>query len=184
MEEYMKVIAFDLVGVLVREKNIELSPQQTMVEKYFGKNMSNEMIDSIIDSIVGAGNRDKVVVDIINNLYETKNLDCLDKVKEHYPNILVVIASNHIQNIRKYIDKNIGLNRIDDMIISSEIGHNKPNADFYNYILDKYRVLAEDVLFIDDRQVNIVGAEAVGLRTILVNKDTNLWEEISKILSK
>ena len=36
----IKVIAFDLVGVLVKEKNIELSEEESKLERLFGPNLN------------------------------------------------------------------------------------------------------------------------------------------------
>ena len=38
----IKVIAFDLVGVLVTEKDIELSPTEDKLERMFGANISDD----------------------------------------------------------------------------------------------------------------------------------------------
>ena len=37
----IKVIAFDLVGVLVNEKDIELSPCESKLERLFGPNIND-----------------------------------------------------------------------------------------------------------------------------------------------
>ena len=37
----IKVIAFDLVGVLVREKDIDLTPEEDKIERKFGPNLSD-----------------------------------------------------------------------------------------------------------------------------------------------
>ena len=47
----IKVIAFDLVGVLVNEKDIELSRQEDKLERMFGPNIN--AFSFIIPDIIG-----------------------------------------------------------------------------------------------------------------------------------
>ena len=71
---------------------------------------------------------------------------------------------------------------LDDVLISAEIHKVKPNSDFYNHILDKFDLKPKELLFLDDNIDNIDGAEKLGINTIKVNKDTDLYSEIIKFL--
>jgi epoxide hydrolase-like predicted phosphatase len=56
----------------------------------------------------------------------------------------------------------------DPVVISGEIGLRKPQAAIYHHALDLLGgVPASRVLFVDDADPNVVGAQAVGLRTLL-----------------
>ena len=57
-------------------------------------------------------------------------------------------------------------------MISSEVGIRKPFPEIYKLSLKNLGVLPEEAIFIDDRQKNIDGAEAVGIKSILY-KDLN-----------
>ena len=61
--------------------------------------------------------------------------------------------------------------RIDSLfnpvVISSEVGMRKPNADIFRYTLDLLGASAGRVVFIDDAEPNTEGARRLGLRTIL-----------------
>lgn len=52
------------------------------------------------------------------------------------------------------------------IVVSGEEKMRKPSAEFYRLILDRYRLKAEDTLFIDDNFRNIQGAKSVGLHVI------------------
>lgn len=67
---------------------------------------------------------------------------------------------------------------MDDLIISAEINRIKPNLDFYEFILDKYKINANELLFLDDNIENVNGAKKLGIQTIKVEKNSNL---ISKV---
>ena len=69
----IKVIAFDLVGVLVSEKDIELSEVEEKLERMFGPNLNDEdylkQAKKIVEKDLEVINTTKV---LINKLYKIK----------------------------------------------------------------------------------------------------------------
>ena len=179
----IKVIAFDLVGVLVREKNLEMTPEEEKLERLFGPNKSDS--DYLIEArkIIP---KDVVVmrttVNLLNNLYEVKDKELLPKLRKKYPDIKIVIATNHLSRIRNYIGEALGVQNLDKIFISADIHKIKPNNDFYEEIINKMRCKPNEILFLDDNQENVDGAKACGLNTFKVNKEMNLFDEIDKWL--
>jgi epoxide hydrolase-like predicted phosphatase len=55
----------------------------------------------------------------------------------------------------------------DPVVISGEIGLRKPQAAIYQHALELLDVPAGRVLFVDDAEPNIIGAQSVGLRAVL-----------------
>lgn len=55
----------------------------------------------------------------------------------------------------------------DDVLISGHVGLRKPEPEIYLLAADEIGVRAEDCVFVDDFNVNVEGAEAVGMRGIL-----------------
>lgn len=47
---------------------------------------------------------------------------------------------------------------------SFEIGMRKPNADIYNYVLNKHELSAKRTLFIDDKKENTDAAQSLGIQ--------------------
>ena len=178
----IKVIAFDLVGVLVREKDIELSDQEDKLERLFGPNLSDKEYLNLARKYAKEEEIIDITNNIINKLYEVKNKDLINSIREKYTNIKIIVATNHVSYVRKYIENNI--KNIDDIIISAEINRIKPNEDFYNYILNKYKLKPQELLFIDDNQHNIDGANKLKIETIKVDKDTNLIDSIIHKIDK
>ena len=74
------------------------------------------------------------------------------------------------------------IKNIDDIIISATINKVKPNKDFYEYILDKYNIKNNELLFIDDNIENIKAAASMNINTIKVNKDTDILLSIKKYM--
>lgn len=179
----IKVIAFDLVGVLVNEKDIDLSEVENKLERMFGPNLNDA--DYLIEArkII---EKDSMIMNItetlIDKLYKVRDREIFKKIKEKNGNIKVIIATNHLSFVRNFIGESFDVDYLDDLIISAEIHKIKPNSDFYKYILNKYNIAPKELLFLDDNINNINGAKKIGINTIKVEKDTNLIEEINNFI--
>lgn len=175
----IKVIAFDLVGVLVREKDIEMSLEEEKLERMFGPNKNDSDYLSEARKII---KKDSIIMriteDLIERLYEVKEKDLFKKIKEKYPNIKIVIATNHVSFVRNYIGEALGVEYLDDIIISAEIHKVKPDEEFYEYLLEKYSILPNELLFLDDNIKNVEIASALDINVIKVDKNTKILESI------
>ena len=67
---------------------------------------------------------------------------------------------------------------IDDALVSSHEKMTKPDKEIYERLLEKFRLKAEETVFIDDRLANIEGAENVGIKGI----HFTCFEEVNKKL--
>ena len=179
----IKVVAFDLVGVLVNENDIELSEQEEKLERMFGPNLNDA--DYLIEArkII---EKDSMIMNItetlIDKLYTVKDKEIFKKVKEKNETVKVIIATNHLSFVRNFIGKSFNVSYLDDLIISAEIHKIKPNSDFYEYILNKYSIDSKELLFLDDNIDNINAARMLGINTIKVEKTTDLIKEIVKLI--
>lgn len=179
----IKVIAFDFVGVLVNEKDIELSNIEEKLERMFGPNLDDSTYLCKAKKLIkNDSNIINITYDLIDKLYKVKDENIFKKIKENYNNIKIIIATNHVSFVRKYINKSFNVDYLDDIIISAEINEIKPNSGFYKYILNKYKINPCELLFIDDNNDNIKGAEKIGIKTIKVEKNTDIFKEINLII--
>ena len=180
----IKVIAFDLIGVLAFEKDISLTKEEEFLERMFGPNMSDADYLFSARKIIS---KDSIIMNLtenlINKLYEVKNPDVFKKLKEKYPKIKLIIATNHVSYIRDFVGKSFIIDYLDDLLISSEIHKIKPNKDFYEYILNKYNIKPNELLFIDDNSNNIESANNLGINTIKYNKNDDIYIKIDKIVN-
>lgn len=179
----IKVIAFDLVGVLVSEKDINMSFEEEKIERLFGPNINDSDYLKEARKII---EKDNVIIrttkSLIERLYEVRDNDLFKKIKEKFPDIKIIIATNHVSFIRNYIGETFGVTYLDDVIISAEIHRIKPNKDFYEYILNKYNIKPDELLFLDDNIKNVDSASKLGINTIKVDKTIDILNEIeSKI---
>lgn len=173
----IKVIAFDFIGVLVNEKDIELSTIEDKIEREFGDNFNDY---DFLEKFRYLGNDDDIInitKDVINKLYIIRDKDIFKKIKNRY-NVKIIIATNNLSYVKEYISNIFDMKYISDIIVSADINMIKPNSNFYNYILDKYGITAKEMLFLDDNSLNIEGANRLGINTIKVNRNMDLYSEI------
>jgi putative hydrolase of the HAD superfamily len=99
---------------------------------------------------------------------DTKLVDVIKQLKSVGYKIVMLSNANHTFFDRKIYPifpefKDI----FDEIVISSQVGMVKPNADIFLYTLEKINILPEEALFIDDSQSNITAAEQLGIRGYL-----------------
>lgn len=179
----IKLIALDLVGVLLREGDVLLDPNEEKIERMFGPNTSDlEFSETVKTAGIEVEDLEKTTKNIIDKLYELRTNDIFSQLRKKYPNITLIIASNHVSYIRDYLQYNFP--DADDYIISAEINMMKPNANYYEYILNKFNIKAEEMLFVDDSKINVEGAAKLGIHTIKIDPEDNVYDKIIKLLSR
>ena len=70
----------------------------------------------------------------------------------------------------------------DVIIISSEVGLMKPDPEMYHLTLERLRILPQEAIFIDDKENNVIAAQAVGMVGIQFKDSTQTIREIDRIL--
>ena len=68
----------------------------------------------------------------------------------------------------------------DGIVMSGEERTRKPFAEIYQTLLDRFKVNADEAIFIDDSLRNITGAEAVGIKGFHFQSPQQLAEELQK----
>ncbi|MFF1875572.1 HAD-IA family hydrolase, partial [Kitasatospora herbaricolor] len=51
----------------------------------------------------------------------------------------------------------------EQVFVSGELGTIKPSADIFEIVLTELGITAENMVFIDNKEVNVRGAEALGI---------------------
>ncbi len=70
---------------------------------------------------------------------------------------------------------------LDDMVISGEVGHVKPEPEIYLIMLEKIGKPAEECLFIDDSLPNIHQANTMGFKTIQFTSPEKLKVRLTQL---
>jgi epoxide hydrolase-like predicted phosphatase len=72
----------------------------------------------------------------------------------------------------------------DEVIISGEIGHVKPQPEIYQIAADKLGLSPQECVFIDDRRAYAQAAEQVGMHWIYYENYRQLVEDLEKLLGR
>ncbi len=90
------------------------------------------------------------------------------------------VISNISRTVGDYLRRNVKwLELFDYLGFSGELRIGKPHAEIYRVCLKALGVPAAQALFIDDREVNIAGARAVGMHAILFRSTEELQTDLA-----
>ena len=83
----IKLIMLDLVGVLVFERDDVLNDKEDKIERLFGPNLSDEeYLNNKINIIYDKNELIDITKNIINKLYYVKDKDIFKKIKDYLEN--------------------------------------------------------------------------------------------------
>ena len=69
----------------------------------------------------------------------------------------------------------------DQVFTSGDAGMRKPDLGFYYHVLEGINLAPEQVVFIDDKEVNVLAAKSLGIKSILYDDNfsvTRIWSNI------
>lgn len=82
------------------------------------------------------------------------------------------LLTNNVKEFEEFWTPLLPLEELfDDVIDSSAVGMRKPHEAIYRLALERIGVGASEAVFIDDAPGNIAGAEAVGIRSVLIGHE-------------
>ena len=73
------------------------------------------------------------------------------------------------------------LKHVDGMVISSDVHYVKPEPEIYKILLDKYQIIPEESVFMDDRADNVEMAASFGIHAIQFKNKEQVMEELKKL---
>jgi len=73
------------------------------------------------------------------------------------------------------------LSWFDGIVVSGAEGMRKPAPEFYQLLLDRYNVQADECLFIDDNYRNILAAREMGIRSVHFTTADSLFKELNAL---
>ena len=88
---------------------------------------------------------------------------------------LYVFSNTNAPHVAHFSGKYAGvLGHFREIFLSSSIGLRKPDAEAYDHVVQAIGVPAERIVFFDDLAENIEGAQAHGLKTVLVTSPNDV----------
>lgn len=108
-------------------------------------------------------------------------IDLMRKIKEKYK-IKIAVVSNEGRELNSYRIKTFGLSDFVDFFISSCYVHfRKPDADIFRVALDIAHVPAEQVVYLEDRNMFVQVARSLGIRTIHHTEFQSTMKELDSL---
>jgi epoxide hydrolase-like predicted phosphatase len=153
----------------IKKGNINDEELWSILEKYHGKpiNESNRNVWSKWNELKPLPE----MVDLVNRLR-----------KEKYQ---LGLLSTTIPSSANEIKSHGGYDLFDFTVLSYETGIAKPDADIYKLAISKFdNVAPREIVFIDDRPLNLTPAKELGIHTILAKDSRQVIKEVEKYLKK
>lgn len=198
----IKAIVWDLEGVLLHTRDADVPtsvarrlnvPVEQMRRAFYSD--FNERVDAgeftqddfwnhILDTLDLPQEDKKHLLDFF---YQDFFIDpeVLNDVRQYHQHYQTSLLSNYSEALRPMLADHWRMDgAFDQIVISCEVHMIKPHVDIYQYTLQKLGCTANEVIFIDDKAVNIDGARAVGMQAFqfLNRQEMNL--KIREVVSQ
>lgn len=158
----------DVIGDLY-EKEYDTYDKLKYV-KYLNEKLNLNLPDNYVD----------VWMKYLSDCYEepTKEfIDTLEYLKSKYD---LVILSNWFTLSQENRLKGMGIDKYFSKRIYTDVIKNKPNKEAFLEAVKPYNI-DECIMIGDNPETDIIGAENIGMKTILINKDNRI-EDLRRIL--
>lgn len=198
----VKNLIFDLGNVLISFKpseyfdknNYPETIKTTILSDIFG---SQEwlMLDKgeittpeAIDSIAKKSSLNKKEIDHIFNL-RTDLMFPLDQNVRLLPELkkrgfrLYYLSNFPLDIFDEIKDGYYFFKYFDGGLISAEVKSSKPDDPIYRTLLEKYSLIPGECLFVDDLEINVKTAEAIGMKVLFTHGSLEISKEIEKALA-
>jgi len=118
---------------------------------------------------------------IWSEIFELNNemLDFAVLMKRQDKNIFIISNTDEL-HFNYIINKWKELEQFDGYILSYRVGAMKPDPVIYKYAIEKYNIIPQESLIIDDLPENIEGAKKFDFNTVLFKDNGDFKEKISK----
>lgn len=93
----------------------------------------------------------------------------------------IYVLSNAGTSFYEYFPRFALLSFFDGIVVSCDIHQVKPEPGIYQYLLDTYRLKAEECFFIDDRSDNVEAAERIGIQGTVFD---GCWDKVREELGR
>ena len=197
----IKVIAFDYGGVLefgenplpVVAKFLKI-PVEEFKKIYFQNNhLCNTGEKSYEDVVIITANhfnknsKEKEIRELIQKCFKKNaiNYTLVKMIKTLKINgYKISLLSNNSVALRDILKKNNLYELFDSIVISGEIGYQKPNKEIFEYLFKELNVKANEVIFIDDTKKSLEKAQEIGYIPVLFENNIKLKKDLNKFKIK
>lgn len=97
----------------------------------------------------------------------------LDALQNDYELVLLTNGAPSLQNLKLDITPEL-VPYFEHIIISGDFGKGKPDAEIFNYVLEKTNKTAEQALMVGDNlMTDILGSSRVNMKNVWINREKN-----------
>jgi HAD superfamily hydrolase (TIGR01549 family) len=203
MNDRIKAIVFDVGGVLrwngeegmnVLERIADMIgvPSDEFKKEYWERNqLSNvenmpweDLITKVVKVFDPTFETEKRVRKFVED-YEasrTTNKDLVDLFpKFHALGLKIGILSNATTQLRKWLEDEEIAPLVDVIIISAEIGYQKPHKEAFDILFKRLGLAPAEVVFVDDSAKSLEKAGEIGYIPILFKDNQQLKDDLEKL---
>jgi len=193
----MKILLFDLGGVCLsnhwsKEQREKFSKEFNLnfeeMENYHIKNVkeiNTGKLDekSYFKNLFTEQKKEPKIEEAINFTRKNNYEDVLQFIKELKSKYKIFALTNEIKEAADFRIEKFKLKEyFDEIFVSSYIGMEKFNeSKIYKYVIKKLNAEAENIIFVDDKESNLIHAKELGIKTIHFKNLTQLKEDIKNI---
>ena len=111
--------------------------------------------------------------------------DMVERVRQYHRRFKTALLSNYSDVLRPMLESRWKMDgAFDEIIISWEVKIIKPDPAIFDLALERLAVTKEEAVLIDDRIVNIRGADSYGLHTVYFQNKQQGLHDLDKIIAR
>lgn len=159
--------------------------KKDIAKAYRGIQVGKETCDSIFELFDNTfPNNSETVKKVVNNFVNSMKtrqglISMIDYLREN--GFQVFILSNSIPKTERMIKSEEIRSHFDGVYCSSEHGLSKPGVDVFKDACEKWGILPEESLFVDDKKQNVKGALEAGFKKAeCLTKENDIVDYISE----
>lgn len=193
----IKAILFDLHGVLFTNST------KTFIDKLSKQTgISNKRIVEVFDEGIGVDYREGRASrdEFWQHVRENLKLENIDQLEQDWLNeyqliegtkeiILELMKKYRILYLSDNFEKKINwlhsqhqfLDWFEGGLSSHEVGVRKPDPKMYEKAIEKFNLKPREILFVDDKEINLPPAKKLGMETVLFTSPQDLRVELVKL---
>jgi epoxide hydrolase-like predicted phosphatase len=103
-------------------------------------------------------------------------------VRELRPDIKTALLSNASPRLRELLDRLQVTDAFDVIVISGQVGVQKPDPEIYRILLERLGLAAHETVFVDDFIENIEAALRLGMATLHFRAGMDWRDELERLL--
>ena len=111
--------------------------------------------------------------------FPADRIRCVQRLAKHYKTYLLSNTNPiHCKHFNSELNRHFGIESLDHLLdkawYSHDLGLRKPGEQIFRKVLESGRLNPDETLYADDAEVNIIAAESVGMKVILITPELTI----------